>query len=445
MQLRLCFLPTPDCNPEKIDSDGYAHELSGGWKDAPDEFAGSRLLGRHNVSLIYYPAPGSDYHSCVKAISQDKADFSHHHAVFPIIAENVEQGPVLFQYDFSYLTAYKPHDLSEAPDLMEFLHDFSMPFTSLLIVSLFVITTLACIRKGMSIRGSRKKRRRKWHKFLKDVVWSIISNLVGSFEINLLKRVKLLLLTLTIVIVAYRCYSGMIMKTEPVVRTKPLILDSPEKLAEHGVVFEIERQFEMQLLNQTHDPVLKDIMERRGDEKEDYLKKSWYNPISALNVVTGMMSQKHAPIIPKLMFHDFLMCSLSLLSNTHEFNHYKLLKIDLENLEHPVMGSILNKRMNASIAILVRRAIRTANLEAVVAGSYFILNQKKLGTSQMEMIKDELESCMRDVGKTEFAPTVFQPTVKQFRWLIVTCLLLLYLTTLCWIGDLLFIRAFYKK
>lgn len=441
MQLRICVLQEGDLGFHKKDADGYAHELSGGWKDASDEFAGSQMLHKYNVSLIYYPAPGTGWQSCVEAIKDDKADFSHHHAIFPVIADNVDQGPVIYQYDMAYVTAYRPQFLDEAPDLMDFLSQFNWPFSTLLVLSLMAILALSWWSKGMVTKGTRKKvRRRRW-KFLCKAVWSITTATVGSFDLDFLKRMRTLFLSLVLTIVAYRCYSGMIMNTELVVRPQFDILDSAEKLLHHGTALLFEREVDIQLMKRSNDPVMKGIMEQSGGK--EILITNWFDSDNARKIITGLLSWKHAPVVIRLMPHETIMCLMTIVGQIPRImSNHKLLKVDLDRVETPLMGSIINKRMNDSIAKLVRRAMKTAFQENFIAIVYFLNNQRRLGAAGMDLMKDELFSCTHSLEKDQVSDNTFQPTIRNLKWLLVSCLSLLYASFLCLIGESLYAIVF---
>lgn len=265
MQLRVCFLQKHDLIAEDIDNNGYAHRLSGNWKDSRNIMLGYQMLQRHNISLVYYPVSetvnGSSVHqACIDALSQDRVDVALELISSPVLANNTQQGPAASQMDSMYVTAYKPNHFAEAPHMMEFLAGFSMPYVSLMITSLIVIGIFSWLSFRIHGRVCYRRRCIEKRKSIIEITWSVLAHLLGNFNFTPLGKVKILLVMLMLAITSYRCHLGMVVNTEQVVRTKPLILDSLGKLIEHRVPFVFGYASDLVQYQQSEDDEVKQVM-----------------------------------------------------------------------------------------------------------------------------------------------------------------------------------------
>lgn len=434
MQLRACFFEKSDIVPEDFDSDGYAHRLSGFLSEVPKEILGYHMLQRHNISLMYYPVREVLGHEpCIEAVSADRVDATPYTQPFPVLEDNARQGPVFWQHESVFTTAYKKNEFHEAPQLMEFVSGISKSFVLLLMTSLFTIALTAWL--SFKIHGSvcrRKRCRIRWkRKFFRKIIWSFVNHLLGVFSFTPLERVKILLLMLNLAIASYKCYIGAVTNTEQVVRTKPLMLDSLDKLIEHRVPFAFAFPAEVAYFKLSQDAQVKQLMKLSESPGHEIMIENWLKPSAGEKMVRRILQMEQVVVSTKWISHSKLVCSLSLLTGIDEVTDYKLLVTEVDHVAHPLYGMVFKERYmrnNSAIARVIHKAVRVAALESQLGITYVDLSGQRL--TNKEMFGNSLDLCMTNMGTTPLDPKLFSPSFSSMRSLLTDCQIILLVSVL---------------
>lgn len=429
MQVRACFLERPSIIGEDFDADGYAHRLSGHVGQGTSLFLGSEILARHNISIIYYPVKMTEtiasatkgrVHDCLQVIQQDKADITRQPFTIPVMAENVTNGLVLSEYETSFVTAYRQNLHSEAPDLLEFARGFSKDYLMLFAATILAITTITLIsyrvrHSACWIPSCRIHTLRLW-----DITWCMIACILGNFSYTCLTRMKILLILLLTSVAAYRIHVTLITRTEQVVTTKPLIMDSVQKLLDHKLHFAWSSVAEIRLFESSSDPIIRRVVQnsiRQG--LESVVFSSITVREQSRRLINRLIQNEHAVVVPHTLPHDQIVCLLALVNNI-DMSGYKLHRVKLDTLPKPIVGMIMSEafvKRNASVATLIMRAIRITVLESKVANSFSVEKSR----SQASFMTESIDECCLKVGRTELNPVLFTPTFKNLIYLLVTC------------------------
>jgi cytochrome bd-type quinol oxidase subunit 1 len=421
MQLRLCFVESALRFATRKDASGYSKSVSGPLKGLLDEYIGAQMLQHHNISLLYYGIPQTpDGDACLHALAQDKADVTDHRILFPVIHENVTQGPVTSQYGAAFLTAYNPNFYSDAPNVLEFVKRFSPSFIGLFISSLLIICFVS-----YAMRSTRRRKRRKRIcsvNAITKLLFASVTYIIGDFHHVAITKMKLLLLMMMIASASFRFHTGAVMNTEQVIRTNPLMLTSVSALIDHNVPFIFSFSFEIPIVKRSPDPEIRKIMEMseaRGLNKT--LIGAWLRPSAGTIVLQEMIAMRAAPIISDSAPYNEYLCVVSLITKI-DIRSFRVKKIRIRYIPHPLTGVALSERLvtrNNSISRLVQRAVRITGLEAEIAPSF--LNRRARIMAHLEHERAKIDSCKRDIICNEMRTVMFTPSFTNYKLLVIIC------------------------
>lgn len=406
MEVRVCFRKRLNAYGEDFDSDGYARRLSGDASEYFESVLGLHVLRRHNVSIRFYESNevGTEknesgfFDGCIGTLQSGFADVSSKSVAFPLIARNVTHGPVLFQYENSFVSAFKPNNENLSPDLMDFISGYSMP-----VISVFLLT---CILLAMTMRLVRRPKLSLFR-----VTAVVVDYMLGSHQSGARIRSKLLLFLLIYLMFMYRIHTYMIMKTQQVVATPPEKLTSVKQLIDRQIPFVWTLRSDYEPFRKSNNRELKqlhDLSIKRG--MESVLLNRLLKKENDEKLLHGLLQQKH--VIVRRDPDRFMRMLCSLMSRHGiDIGDNRLMASKLENSPTPLAGILISEhfeRKNASLAKLLRKAIRVSAVEAQLPIAVVLKMIRKVNEESNSRI---VSKCQKQIGEEVLLPQLFTPNM----------------------------------
>jgi hypothetical protein len=244
--------------------------------------------------------------------------------------------------------------------------------------------------------------------------------LIGSFSTSPFMRIKLLLLMLFLVASTFKYHVGFVMNTEQVVRTKPLMLDSIEKVLQQRATFTFGTAAEVDIINSSNDPIVSNIM----SYSHTPFLGPWMDPSIGRPALADLLDMKHAVIVKDRFPHEDVLCALSMITDI-DISQHRFLKVQLYQVSSPLVGIIMSKKLyetNRNVANILAKSVRITSLESQIGDAYFLRLNRQF--SDDSVFGDRLRICRRSFQKENPIPILFQPSAKTYKWLlvIVSCL-----------------------
>ena len=462
MQLRVCigvkFSDVTKLVGQDFDSSGYARRLEGSLSEFLKLLIGIDFMERKNISIRYL-MEGSVGHpdnngtgrftGCLGAMQEDRADVLCQYRPFPLDAENITQGPAITTYNSAIVSAFEPNEIYSTPDLLEYANHFSFPFLILLLTSvlfLIISTRLTEVVKGLrsEILRNRNRKRRPALTTMQSA-WHIISNIMTATTNDSRDFRKhsqrLVLLSLALLVTAYRLHSSFVMRTEQVVRVPSVRMRAMDQLIrspETHMVWISEFEYELFRKSKIQDIQL--IMKRslRFGKKNILLNKLGTKN-NDIKLMEGIKNRSHVVLVESsvaLIFKQ-LMCR-SATNFKWNFGRHRMIHTRLRNSPKPLAGVLIRSGLqkdSPQLFRLLRRSIQW-NHETMMAGGLQRIRKHRsneaIKAHRTRTKEAKLMQCFRNnIGEYKSKNRLFVPTLHSLKNLITICLYSLAVALIC--------------
>lgn len=429
MQLRVCTKMQGFNNGE----DGYSRSLAHPWDKLLPIRLGSKLLSQHNVSLVYFSLkhPKNRHHrSCLTALANGVADVTTMNLPFSTVYDNgnLTQAPPRMQYDASFISMYKESVANKSPDMFDFVIDF--PISTLIMTASFLIAIMILSQTVLGFEPRKRNRTcSKIWDYYPRLVWKILASTTGNWQtVRFLIPMRSLIMSVIILIATFRTICFMTMRTEKVVSTPPVKLDSIVKLIHYKVPFSYLGSYEFKVFQTSVDPAIRKIVSFSEG-------KHVWGVITETRVrrqlLDRLMHQKEVYILPYSISSVKIICQIATM-NRIDLSGFGINRVPLHQVPHPLAGYIISSvfmRRNRSTGKLLVTAIRMS-LEGDIIDSY---ENKLVAVLTKSTRVFDARHCNLSTGKLE--PVLFRPSFESMEILMLICFIMLIIALFLYLSE----------
>jgi hypothetical protein len=201
----------------------------------------------------------------------------------------------------------------------------------------------------------------------------------------------------------FKYHTAMVLNTEQVVRTKPLMLDSLDKLLQHRVPLTFGTAAEAEIIKTSSDSDVQAIMSL----SPNFSVGNWVHPVTGKQLLQQLADMTHAAVTSDQFPYQELVCLLSIIHRVDMIDR-KFLNIKMPQVSSPLVGIIMSQdfyEKNKTVSTIISRAIRITSLEADIFETYF-LRQSRI-VSGLNNFRIEINQCQQIFSKPRPAPILF--------------------------------------